>query len=321
MKLGMYTTLFGDKPLDEVARYAAELGYQALELPAWKGNTHLCIDDVLQGGAAKVKRVLDPYGLEISAINNALEGQLVLGPLDRTTDCWSPSERAEEKVKYGTERMIKTAQAASELGVPVVTGFVGSHVWDKWYIFPPANEEEYERGWLLFAERWGKILDEFARYGVKFALEVHPTEIAYNIETAERAVEALGGRPEFGFNFDPSHLVWQLIDPVVFIKRLGKRIYHAHAKDGELQRDEVGRSGVIPTGGWLRMDRGFRFRVPGWGDVDWRRVITALASVGYDYVLSFEHEDPVMSAEDGAEKAIDFLKPLIIRKALRQVWW
>jgi sugar phosphate isomerase/epimerase len=115
--------------------------------------------------------------------------------------------------------------------------------------------------------------------------------------------------------------VWQGIDPVVFIKRLGKRIFHAHAKDAEVQADEVRRSGVLSSGSWTRPDRGFRFRVPGWGDVNWRRVMSALVAVGYDYVLSFEHEDPVMSPEDGCEKAIEFLKPLIIRKPLARAWW
>ncbi len=156
---------------------------------------------------------------------------------------------------------------------------------------------------------------------MKFALEVHPNEIAYNIETAQRAIQALDNRDNFGFNFDPSHLIWQLIDPVVFIKTFKERIFHAHAKDSEIQEDEVRRSGVIPTGSWMRPDRGFRFRVPGWGDVKWKKVMSALLSVGYNYVLSFEHEDPVMSREDGCEKAIEFLKPLIIKAPLLKVWW
>ena len=320
MKLGIFTFLFNDKPLEEAAKYVSELGYEMVELPVWRGSNHLDVDKVLKGDHS-IRKVLKKHNLEISALNNAPEGQLVLGPLDESTDEWAPSKDPEEKVKYGMERMKKVAQVASELEIPVVNGFVGSHVWDKWYIFPPRNEELYEKGWKLFANRWGEILDSFAKYGVKFALEVHPTEIAYNIETAERAIKELGGRKEFGFNFDPSHLIWQLIDPVIFIKKFGNRIYHAHAKDAELQEDEVRRSGVIPTGSWMRPDRGFRFRVPGWGDVNWRRVITALVSVGYDYVLSFEHEDPVMSREDGCEKAIHYLKPLIIKKPLKQVWW
>jgi sugar phosphate isomerase/epimerase len=321
MKLGIFTALFGDWPLEKVARHVSGLGYEAVELPIWAGNRHLVLDDVLAGKGKEVRKLLADNGLTISAINHGIAGQLSMGPHDSSTDVWAPGMSPEQKVAYAVEQLKRSARAASELEVPVVNGLIGSHVWDKWYIFPPANEKLYEEGFVLFAERWNGILDEFKKYGVRWGLEVHPTGIAYNIETAEKALAVLDNRPEFGFNFDPSHLVWQLIDPVIFVKTFGKRIFHCHAKDGELQEDEVRRSGVIPTGGWMRPDRGFRFRVPGWGQVDWRRVMTALVSVGYDYVLSFEHEDPVMSPEDGAEKAIAYLRPLVIKKPLTSVWW
>jgi sugar phosphate isomerase/epimerase len=118
-------------------------------------------------------------------------------------------------------------------------------------------------------------------------------------------------------------MVWQMIDPVVFVKEFGDRILHVHAKDWELQKDILHIDGVTATGSWQRKDRAARYRVPGWGDVEWRRIITALLEVGYDYVLSFEHEDPVMSEEDGCEQCIAFLKPLIIKKPLvpGQAWW
>jgi sugar phosphate isomerase/epimerase len=321
MKLGIFTALFGDWPLEKVARHVSGLGYEAVELPIWAGNRHLVLDDVLAGKGKELRKLLADNGLTISAINHGIAGQLSMGPHDSSTDVWAPGMSPEQKVAYAVEQLKRSARAASELEVPVVNGLIGSHVWDKWYIFPPANEKLYEEGFVLFAERWNGILDEFKKYGVRWGLEVHPTGIAYNIETAEKALAVLDNRPEFGFNFDPSHLVWQLIDPVIFVKTFGKRIFHCHAKDGELQEDEVRRSGVIPTGGWMRPDRGFRFRVPGWGQVDWRRVMTALVSVGYDYVLSFEHEDPVMSPEDGAEKAIAYLRPLVIKKPLTSVWW
>jgi sugar phosphate isomerase/epimerase len=321
MKIGIFTALFNDWPLEKVARHVAGLGYEAVELPAWAGSTHMDLNDVINGGAKKLRKLLADHGLSISAISHGVAGQLSMGPHDASTDDWAPGMNPEQKIAYAVEQLKMTARAAAELEVPVVTGLIGSHVWDKWYIFPPANEKLYEQGFTLFAERWNPVLDEFRKYGVKWALEVHPTGIAYNIETAQMALKALDDRPEFGFNFDPSHLVWQLIDPVIFIKTFGKKIFHSHAKDAELQEDEVHRSGVLSTGSWMRPDRGFRFRVPGWGQVNWRRVITALVSVGYDYVLSFEHEDPVMSPEDGAEKAIAYLRPLIIKKPLTKVWW
>ncbi len=321
MKLGIFTALFQDRPLEEVLRLVADLGYEMVELPAWKGCVHLDLDAVEADRGRSLRELVGRFGLRISAISNGREGHLILGPHDWTVDRWAPVQGEAGRIQYGIARLKQTARVAAMLEVPVVTGFVGSPVWDKWYTYPATNAQAYEQAWALFAERLSPVLDEFARLGVRFAHEVHPTEVAYNLETAEYAMHVLQNRPEFGVNFDPSHLVWQGIDPVVFIKRLGKRIFHAHAKDGEVQTDEVGRSGVLSSGSWTRPDRGFRFRVPGWGDVNWRRVMSALVAVGYDYVLSFEHEDPVMSPEDGCEKAIAFLKPLIIKNPLMKPWW
>ena len=232
MKIGIFTILYNDQPLEKVLRYVSQLGYEAVELAAWKGSTHLDIDKVVSGGAQELKRLVEKYNMTISAVSNHLEGQLVLGPHDASTDDWFKGT-PEEKIKYGIMRMKKTADAAKALDVPVVNGFIGCPNWGAWYIFPPAYEKIYESFFDVFAERWGEILDHFASNGVKFAHEVHPQELAYNIETAEQALKAINGKKEFGFNFDPSHLVWQLIDPVVFIKKFGDRIYHAHAKDGE----------------------------------------------------------------------------------------
>jgi sugar phosphate isomerase/epimerase len=320
LKIGIFTILFNELNLEKVLEYVSKLGYEAVEIAAWKGSNHMNIEKVLSGGATEYKRTIEKYGLIISALSNHLEGQLVLGPHDESTDEWFKGT-SEEKVKYGMERMKKTAEAAAALDVPVVNGFIGSPNWGAWYIFPPAYEKIFEKGFELFAERWGEILDHFAAHGVKFAHEVHPQEQAYNIETAERAIKAINGKREFGFNFDPSHLIWQSIDPVIFIKKFGYRIYHAHAKDAELVKENLPISGCIPTGSWRRPDRGFRFRVVGWGDVNWKRILTAFVEVGYDYVLSYEHEDPVMSREDGCEKCIAFLKPLIIKAPLEKVWW
>jgi sugar phosphate isomerase/epimerase len=146
MKIGIFTNLFQDKPLNEVAQYVSSLGYQMVELPAWEGNTHLDIEKVLKGDRS-VKKILKKYNLDISALNCGIPGQLVLGPHDESTDDFAPLPDAKEKIKYAIVMMKKAAQAASELEVPIICGFVGSHVWDKWYIFPPKNEELYEKGW------------------------------------------------------------------------------------------------------------------------------------------------------------------------------
>ncbi len=324
MKIGLFTVLFNDKPLEEVADYAAGLGYEMFELAAWRGSNHFDTDKAAEDPsyAKGIKKMLADRGIEISALSNHLSSQMVLPFKDASLDEWAGTSDKEEMWKFGREHTIKTAQVASALEIETVVGFFGSTVWESWYIWPPQRLEIYEEGWELFLERWDPILDEFKKLGVRFAHEVHPTEIAYNIYTAEEAVKRLN-RDDWGFNFDPAHMVWQMIDPVIFIKTFGSRIFHVHAKDWELQQDILAKDGVTSTGSWQRPDRAARYRVPGWGDVNWRRVMTALLEVGYDYVLSFEHEDPVMSEEDGCEQAIQFLKPLIIKKPLEpgQAWW
>lgn len=320
MKIGIMTALFNDIKLENVLRYVSKLGYETVEIAAWKDSKHIDMDKILKGGAMEFKNTVSKHGMTVSALSNHLEGQLVLGPHDASTDIWFKGT-PEEKIRYGTERIKKTVQAAAALDVPVVNGFIGAPNWGAWYNFPPTYEKIFEHGFDLFVERWGPILDFFAAHGVKFAHEVHPQEQAYNIETAEKTIEAIDGRKEFGFNLDPSHFVWQGLDPVIFIKKFGDRIYHFHAKDGEVVKENLPLAGTTSTGDWRRPGRGFRFRVVGWGQVEWKRIITALSEVGYDYVLSYEHEDPVMSREDGCEKAIQFLRPLLMKPLKEKIWW
>ena len=317
MKIGIFSLPYNDKSLVEFLDFAASCGYESVEITANKDSNHINIDKVVKSGGKDVLKEVNTRGLSISALTNHFEGLLIMGPHDETTDAWAPAPDPESKIKFGTERIIKTAQAANELNVDTVVGFVGSNVWDKWYSFPPKNEKKYMEAWELFAERWSPILDKFKKYGVKFALEVMAGQIAYNIETCDQALKILNHRKEFGFNFEPGHLVWQLIDPIIFIRKFKDSIYHCHAKDGELQADCISTSGVACNGAWIRADRGFRFRTPGWGDSNWRRIISALVESGYDKVLSYEHEDPVMSREDGAEQCIAFLKPMIIKNPLK----
>ncbi len=312
MKIGMFTANYMDRDLETVFKMMAEKGYEAAELPAYYGNPHLDIDEVLKSGA-KAKKVLDlakKYNLLISAISNHPEGQLVLGPHSKDFDLLYKGTEA-ERIKFGMERMKKTARAAAALGVGVVVGLVGVENFSRWYPWP--DPDAWEKMGQTFVERWGEILDVFAKEGVKFAHEPHPNQYVYNIETALKSVELMGGRKEWGFNFDPANIILQGVDVVIFVQAVGDRIFHVHAKDGEIVEHNVLRSGLQPTGRWDRIDRGFRFRVPGWGSVPWKRVLSELRLVDYDYVISYEHEDAVMSREDGLEKAIEFLRPLVIK--------
>jgi sugar phosphate isomerase/epimerase len=206
--------------------------------------------------------------------------------------------------------MIKTAKAAKRLGVGVVNGFTGSSIWPLLYAFPPVSGAMIDAGFKDFGRRWKPILDEFQKAGVKFALEVHPTEIAFDIVSAERAIEAVDGHPAFGFNYDPSHLGYQGVDYVAFIERFHDRIFHVHMKD-VAWRQTPGPSGVF--GGHLTFGdarRFWDFRSLGRGNVDFERIIRALNVIGYSGPLSVEWEDSGMDREHGAREACEFVKRL-----------
>ncbi|MEM7798032.1 MAG: sugar phosphate isomerase/epimerase family protein, partial [Chloroflexota bacterium] len=200
-----------------------------------------------------------------------------------------------------------TAKAAKMLGVDVVTGFTGSSVWHMLYFFPPTSQEDIDKGYVDFAERWGPIMDAYAAEGVKFGLEVHPTEIAYDIYTSQRTLEAIKHHPNFGFNFDPSHFIHQFLDPVEFINAFPDRIFHAHVKDSRVQLN--GRNSIISS----HLDfgdhrRGWDFVSPGRGDVDWDKIVRALNRVGYNGPLSIEWEDSGMDRDWGAPEALKMIR-------------
>ena len=205
--------------------------------------------------------------------------------------------------------MKQTARAAKNLGVSVVNGFTGSSIWHLLYSFPPVTPGQIEKGYALLAERWKPILDVFQENGVKFALEVHPTEIAFDIYTAERALEAIGRRPEFGFNFDPSHLHWQGVDSVEFLRAFPDRIYHMHVKDAIRTLD--GRTGILASHlNFGDPRRGWDFRSPGHGGIDFEAIVRALNDVGYQGPLSVEWEDSGMERSYGARDACEFVRKI-----------
>ena len=177
------------------------------------------------------------------------------------------------------------------------------------YGFPPITDKMINDGFKYFAKTWKPILNVFRRCGVKFALEVHPSEIAFDIVTARRALEAVDYHPSFGFNFDPSHLFWQMVDPVRFLREFPDRIYHVHMKDAALQLN--GRSGILASHlNFGHPDRGWDFRSLGHGGVNFEEIIRTLNQIGYNGPLSVEWEDCGMDREHGAKEACEFVKKI-----------
>jgi sugar phosphate isomerase/epimerase len=307
----LFTGQWADLPLDTLAKKAADWGYDGLELACW--GDHLDVDKAASDKAycQKQRATLEKYNLQLFAISHHLAGQLVCDPNnDSRSDAFAPTEYAgdaEKKRSWAIETMKNAARAAKNLGVPVVNGFTGSSIWHLLYSFPPVSSEVIEQGFKYFADKWNPILDVFDECGVKYALEVHPTEIAFDIITAERALEAVDRREAFGFNFDPSHLHWQMVDPVRFINEFSDRIYHVHMKDAALQLN--GKSGILSS----HLDfgdpgRGWDFRSLGRGGVDFEEIIRTLNHIGYHGPLSVEWEDSGMNREHGAEEACSFTK-------------
>ena len=319
MKLGVCAQVLYHLPFERALTQAAELGFEAIELPVDAHNPFVDLDEALAGGHERIAAAVRAAGLEVSALSNHQEGQLLLGPHGEDTDGIFRGS-AGEKTRHAQERLGKTAELACRMGVTVVCGFTGCEDYSRWFPWP--LEDGYERMGPRFRETLMPVLDRFAAAGVRFAHECHPRQFAYNLETAQLALALVDQHPSLGFNLDPANLLLAGMDPVVFAAELGPRILHAHAKDGELVPHHAARSGLLAHGPWGRRGRGFRFRVPGWGDVPWRRLITELQMAGYRGVLAVEHEDPTMSPREGLVQAQRFLAPLILREpAPEKRWW
>lgn len=308
----LFTGQWADLPFGVMLEKAKAFGYDGLELACW--GDHFDLDEGAADADYAVQRraLLKEHGLDAWALGAHLIGQLVLDPNDERTDGWAPADckgDAEKKRAWATDQMMKAPLAAKNFGVDVVTGFTGSSIWHWIYPFPPVSEQQIEAGYRRFADTWGPIFDEFHKHGVKFALEVHPTEIAFDLYSSHRALEAVDHHPAFGFNFDPSHLLWQGVDPAVFIREFPERIFHVHMKDVAVRLD--GRRGILsshlPFGD---SRRGWDFRSLGHGDVDFQEILRALNEIGYGGPLSVEWEDSGMDREFGAQDACRFVREL-----------
>ena len=318
MRLGVCAQVLYNLPFEQALARAADLGVEAIELPVDKSSPFMNLEEALEGGWRRIATQVRAAGLTISAVSNHQEGQLLLGPHHADTDAICAGS-ADDKTRFATRRLEMTAALAQRLEVGVVCGFTGCDDYSRWFPWPAADG--YERMAPVFRERLLPLLDTFTKYGVGFAHECHPKQFAYNLETAAWAVRLIDEHPAFGFNLDPANLLLAGMDPVVFIVELGARIRHVHGKDGERVRHAVDRSGMFAHGSWDRPGRGFRFRVPGWGDLDWRRIITELRVAGYDGVIAIEHEDPTMSRAEGVRQAVRHLKPLLLHEPIEARWW
>lgn len=313
----LFTGQWADLPLEEVARYAASWGYDGLELAC--SGQHLNVwraaeDDVYLAACAEI---LARHNLKLFALSNHLAGQAVCDdPIDFRhkgivrSRVWGDGE-SEGVRQRAAEEMKLTAIVARKLGLDTVVGFTGSKIWRYIALFPPVSEALMDEGYEDFARRWNPILDVFEAEGVRFAHEVHPGEIAYDYWTSVHALEALGERKSFGWNWDPSHLTWQGIDPVGFLWDFRDRIFHVHCKDIRV-RPANGRASVLSSHlTWGDPRRGWDFVSPGRGDVRWEDAFRTLRAIGYRGPISVEWEDAGMDRLQGAAEAVQFVRSVL----------
>ena len=316
----LFTGQWADLSLKDLVDKVVDFGYDGVELACW--GDHFDVNAALANtGYCKEKwDLLSKKGLGVWAISNHLAGQAVCDLIDARHQSIVPphiwGDGDPEGVRQrAAEEMKKTARAARKLADVVghdivVCGFTGSSIWHLLYSFPPVSPDMIEAGYKDFADRWNPILDVFDEVGVKFALEAHPTEIAFDVVTAEKAVKALNGRKAFGFNYDPSHFGYQGVDYVEFIKRLSDRIYHVHMKDvgwSTVPRLSGVFGGHLPFGD---VNRYWDFRSLGRGNIDFEEIIRVFNRINYKGPLSIEWEDSGMDREHGAAEACEFVKAL-----------
>ncbi|HET60588.1 MAG TPA: sugar phosphate isomerase/epimerase [Chloroflexi bacterium] len=311
----LFTGQWADLPFEIVCQKAKSFGYDGLEIACW--GDHFDVKQALEDERYVSAKwdVLNKYGLQCFAISNHLVGQAVCDRIDERHGSILPphvwGDGNEDGVRArAAEEMKNTARAAAKMGLSVVPGFTGSPIWHLLYSFPPVSPEMINAGFALFAEMWNPILDVYDEVGVKFALEVHPTEIAFDIASAELALQALNYREAFGFNYDPSHLGYQGVDYVKFITKFAERIYHVHMKDvgWSAQPTEAGVFGGHLNFGDRR--RYWDFRSLGRGNINFEEIIRALNAIHYQGPLSIEWEDGAMDREFGAREACAFVKAL-----------
>jgi sugar phosphate isomerase/epimerase len=318
----LFTGQWADLSFDEVCKKAKSFGYDGVELACW--GDHFEVDKALKDKNYVKNRweILHSHGLKAFAISAHLVGQAICDIIDDRHKSILPPEiwgdgDPEGVRKRAARRLIDTAKAMRKFvdaapqktGFPaVVNGFTGSSIWHSIYAFPPTDQNYWQKGFDDFAKRFGPILEAFEKENVNFALEVHPTEIAFDTATAERAVKAVKNHKRFGFNFDPSHLAYQGVCYVKFIRSFPDRIFHVHMKDVWFGHGDgtVGVFGGHTT--FADPRRYWDFRSLGHGDVNFEEIIVALNDIGYTGPLSVEWEDSRMDREHGATEAAKYVR-------------
>ncbi|OIP74891.1 MAG: AP endonuclease [Candidatus Infernicultor aquiphilus] len=308
----IFTGQWADLSFEEVSKLMSGIGYDGLEIACW--GDHMDVERAAKDMSyvEEKKAILEKYNLKCWALSNHLAGQCVGDLYDKRLDNFVPDKvkgNPEKIREWAIKEMKYAPRAAKNMGCSLVIGFTGSPIWKYFYSFPQTPEKMIEEAYQEIVKLWTPIFDEFDYYEIKFALEIHPTEIAYDYYTTKRLLEAFDYRPTLGINFDPSHLIWQGVTPHILIRDFPERIYHVHMKDAAVTLD--GKSGILGSHlafGDLR--RGWNFRSLGHGNVNFEEIIRELNANNYTGPLSVEWEDSAMDRVHGAKESLEFVRKI-----------
>jgi sugar phosphate isomerase/epimerase len=319
MKIGVFTVLFAQKTFEEALDYIAGKGVQAVEVGtgSYPGNAHCNLDEMLDSESARM------------AFKNAIESRGLI--LDSFSCHGNPLHPDKDFANRDHETFQKTVRLASMMGVERVNTFSGcpgdsdNAKYPNWVTcaWPPDYLEILDWQWgEKVIPYWSQQNAFMEEHNVKACLEMHPGFMVYNPDTMLKLHNAAG--KNVGANFDPSHFWWQGIDPVAAIRALAPCLYHFHAKDVKVDPYNTAINGVLDTKPYGdELQRSWIFRTVGYGHDygTWKDIISNLRMVGYDWVISIEHEDSLMSVNEGFERAVDFLKSVVFQETPGEMWW
>jgi len=309
-KLGLMSAQYADLPLETLCQKMHDMGYQAIELACLGDHFNVDLAAKSQDYCDEKLALFKKYDLECRVISGHLIGQCVGDLYDPRLDNFAPPSLAGDKEairEWAIHEMKLLAKAAANMHVPVVSFFTGSSIWRYLYSFPQATEAMIEAGFDEILQLWSPIMDEYDKAGVKLALEVHPTEIAFDYYSTQRLLEKFKYRPTLGLTFDPSHLYWQGNDPATFVRDFMSRIYNVHMKDVKLNKD--GKAGIL--GSHMEFGntrRGWNFVSLGHGDIDFGAIVRELNQAHYSGNMTIEWEDSGMDRFFGANDALQFMR-------------
>lgn len=306
MQLGIFTRVFQDISFDEMVKQARGYGFKTLELTANYKSKHI---NIMQPDIEHILQIIEQNDLQITSLDIHRDSQLFLGAKGKDTYHFYQGTSVEQQ-EYAEKVLYQIAEVTKQLNVRVVVGNIGCLDFSDIFEWP--SKSGWKNQLSIAKEKWMPILERYYTENIIFAHEIGPQQLAFNTETALELADVFENIPSLGFCIDPSQLLYTGINISDCIESLGKKVVNFHAKDAEFNHT-VRKSGILAHGNYSPINRGYRSRIPGWGDVDWKKTLTSLKIIDYQGPISVEIEDQFLEKDEALKKTIAFLSPLLFK--------